>query len=202
MSLNKYRIWCVTESAYVYAWAEELVTKCPNDTAHTIDGDLTAIVDQRFLNAVQLVDSDGVPQQTVEGITQVSATPGIDPVNMCFCQGSSGIVSTTTPFIEWANTYTSVQLGGISLFVTDTEDFDKLNFEVGMYIDSVWTPITRYGDSIAILGDPFVYEREPGRVSNPIPQGLRLRVNYIFNNPQTANTPKLSVIYHLQRHYA
>ena len=43
--VNKYRLWCETENAYVYDWAEEEPTTCPNNTSHTIDETKTTISD-------------------------------------------------------------------------------------------------------------------------------------------------------------
>jgi hypothetical protein len=37
MAKFRYRIWCETESAYVYHWADSVPTECPNDAGHTID---------------------------------------------------------------------------------------------------------------------------------------------------------------------
>lgn len=44
-TLHRYRIWCVTENAYVYEWAETEPTDCPNNNSHTITSSLTSIVD-------------------------------------------------------------------------------------------------------------------------------------------------------------
>lgn len=41
--VNKYRIWCETEAAYVYEWAEAEPLDCPNDSAHSIDVTKTVI---------------------------------------------------------------------------------------------------------------------------------------------------------------
>jgi len=41
----KYRIYCITESQYVYSWAEEEPTTCPNNTEHTIDANSITIVE-------------------------------------------------------------------------------------------------------------------------------------------------------------
>jgi len=41
--VNKYRIWCETESDYVYIWAETEPTTCPTNSGHTIDTDKTVI---------------------------------------------------------------------------------------------------------------------------------------------------------------
>jgi len=60
----KYRLWCETEEAYVYEWSETIPTKCPNNTAHTIDEDQTAIVESCSCQEVTLSSpstSDGTP---------------------------------------------------------------------------------------------------------------------------------------------
>jgi hypothetical protein len=44
MAERKYRIWCETEQAYVYEWADTVPTECPNDAGHTIDTDKIAFV--------------------------------------------------------------------------------------------------------------------------------------------------------------
>ena len=44
--VNRYRIWCQTEAAYVYVWAESEPTLCPTDSGHTIDADSIAIVER------------------------------------------------------------------------------------------------------------------------------------------------------------
>jgi len=44
-TLHRYRISCITESAYVYEWAETEPTDCPNNNGHTIDSNLTTIMD-------------------------------------------------------------------------------------------------------------------------------------------------------------
>ena len=44
-TLNRYRIYCDTESDYVYTWDESTPTVCPNNNSHTINSTLTVIVD-------------------------------------------------------------------------------------------------------------------------------------------------------------
>ena len=49
-NLNYYRIWCVTENAYVTMWGTDMPTKCPNDTSDTIDLDSITIVETMNIN--------------------------------------------------------------------------------------------------------------------------------------------------------
>ena len=44
-TLYRYRVRCTSESAYVYTWAKETPTACPNDPAHTIQQDMITVVD-------------------------------------------------------------------------------------------------------------------------------------------------------------
>lgn len=46
VTINKYRIWCNTDSKWEYVWGENAPTKCPTNTTHTIDATKTAIVDK------------------------------------------------------------------------------------------------------------------------------------------------------------
>jgi hypothetical protein len=41
--VNKYRVYCNTEAAYVYVWAETEPTVCPNNNGHSIDTGKTTI---------------------------------------------------------------------------------------------------------------------------------------------------------------
>lgn len=43
--LNRYRIYCNTEATNVYEWAETEPIDCPNNNAHSIDSNLTTIID-------------------------------------------------------------------------------------------------------------------------------------------------------------
>ena len=42
---NIFRVWCETEAAYVLTdWTDDKPTECPNNPAHTITADKTALV--------------------------------------------------------------------------------------------------------------------------------------------------------------
>jgi len=55
--VNRYRLWCVTESAHVFAWGEAAPTQCPNNSAHSIDADSVAIVES--VGDAQAYTADG-----------------------------------------------------------------------------------------------------------------------------------------------
>lgn len=62
MSLSKYRLWCETEAAYVYVWAETVPTTCPTNTGHTIDEGQTTAIESRDIQSVAITGpttSDG-----------------------------------------------------------------------------------------------------------------------------------------------
>ena len=44
---KRYRIRCSTENTYVYIWADDKPTTCPNNAEHQIDSDNTVIVEQK-----------------------------------------------------------------------------------------------------------------------------------------------------------
>jgi hypothetical protein len=46
-TLKRYRIWCVTEEAYVYVWSsgEDAPDACPNDSAHAVDTAQAVVVE-------------------------------------------------------------------------------------------------------------------------------------------------------------
>lgn len=53
-TLNKYRIWCVTEQIFVYIWGDVLPTKCPNNESHEIDSEQIGTVDRLSKNDVNV----------------------------------------------------------------------------------------------------------------------------------------------------
>jgi hypothetical protein len=53
-TINKYRVYCVTDTKYEEIWMEEEPTTCPIDTAHSIDGSLTTIVEIREPNLIEI----------------------------------------------------------------------------------------------------------------------------------------------------
>lgn len=76
MKIYKWRIYCETETAYVYNWASSEPTDCPNDSGHSIDSTKTAIVDsietEEVTNGlvVEPLDAPSTPTVTPQG------TPG------------------------------------------------------------------------------------------------------------------------------
>ena len=57
MSLNKYRIFCITENTYVYKWSSTLSTlTCSNNNQHTIDTNTITIIDTIERNDVNITN--------------------------------------------------------------------------------------------------------------------------------------------------
>lgn len=67
-SVKKYRVYCQTESTYVYGWYESEPTNCPNNNGHSILGTATTIVD--ILDTVGNFDSSGRLKVNSGGYTQ------------------------------------------------------------------------------------------------------------------------------------
>jgi hypothetical protein len=59
-AVNKFRIFCSTEAAYVYTWDDSVPTTCPHNNTHTIDADTIAIIDSVHSNAISVVQETGV----------------------------------------------------------------------------------------------------------------------------------------------
>jgi len=47
MANKQYRIWCETEAAEVFTWADSEPTECPNNAGHTIDTNSITIIDRK-----------------------------------------------------------------------------------------------------------------------------------------------------------
>jgi len=59
-SVFNYRVWCTTENAPVTTWGTAPPTKCPNDTAHTIDAGTVTIIDE-VSQAIVAIREEGIP---------------------------------------------------------------------------------------------------------------------------------------------
>lgn len=57
-NLYKYRIFCVTEQAFVYTWSDVTPTVCPNNNTHTIDPSTITIIESQLINTVVPIDDN------------------------------------------------------------------------------------------------------------------------------------------------
>lgn len=80
-TVYKYRVYCVTDAIYEYQWGETEPTKCPTNTAHTIDASKTVIVDKNEPELVtvkeELVPTGGhfqITTVTLEATANVTTT--------------------------------------------------------------------------------------------------------------------------------
>ncbi len=63
--VNYYRIYCQTESNYVYKWDTSIPSNCPNNIAHTIDSNTITIIDTVNTTNVSMVDVSKTQYQEV-----------------------------------------------------------------------------------------------------------------------------------------
>ena len=54
--VNRYRLYCQTESDYVYKWDTVPPTKCVNDISHTVDSNTVTIIDTVSTTYVSIMD--------------------------------------------------------------------------------------------------------------------------------------------------
>jgi hypothetical protein len=76
-SVFHYKCYCLTEAAYVYTWATSEPTVCPNNNSHSIDTNLTTIIETVSTNTVTAAEnSDGYFETSHVVINIPSGTPG------------------------------------------------------------------------------------------------------------------------------
>ena len=74
MAKFRYRIWCETEGAYVYTWADSLPSECPNDAGHTVDTDKMAIVRTRDEILLDPTNGPDLKIKSTDGLTTKQIT--------------------------------------------------------------------------------------------------------------------------------
>lgn len=62
--LLKYRIYCITESTYVYTWKEKTPTVCPNNVSHTIDSNTISQLDKIEENNITIKEEHPTAEPT------------------------------------------------------------------------------------------------------------------------------------------
>lgn len=142
-----------------------------------------------------------IVERSTEGLQQVNAVPGVDPKLACFCPPVSGDPTPAVPYVDYQVTDPFVQLFGMELEVVGAAKGDEIRFQVGYSGPSGFVVVSDYGGKKFISGDRFTMSFTSPRVSNPIPQGLKLRQLWVFATPSSPSTPSVSTIYHLQRPY-
>ncbi len=76
---EQFRIWCVTESAFVFEYKSTVPTQCPNDAGHTIDSALTVHVDDKTRIQIMNEAFDGAtsPAQADRMIDALNKRPSV-----------------------------------------------------------------------------------------------------------------------------
>ena len=150
---------------------------------------------------VVMTDGSGVASLSADGVPQVNSIPAVDSKMACFFPSAANAVTTASPNVDYEVVEAFVQMAGIEVEVDGAELFDSICLQVGMVVGGEWVTVNEYGGKKLITSYWQMCHLSPLR-SNAIPQGLTLRVKYVFSNEQTANSPKVSVLYHLWRPYA
>lgn len=181
-TLHKWRMWCEDEAAWVEWWLEEGAdepTTCPNDTAHVIDSDKTAIVTE--VGDACSYDS--------EGFLRVSPEPRngslLNLISHNFCDPCTWF-STSVPVEDEALTpdanrriFSSVNQHWIDLQhgrVSDEDDVAS-GYPVTVKIDgAVQTERPPFQDE----GGDFWVDYEEGRVhfNEPVAEGAAVTASF------------------------
>ena len=56
-NVNQYRLFCDTESAYVYTWQQSTPVCCPNNNTHLIDTNSISVINSVNTNSVNVIQS-------------------------------------------------------------------------------------------------------------------------------------------------
>jgi hypothetical protein len=70
LTVNRYRLYCNTESAYVYTWNTTVPTVCPNNNTHSIDTTTITVIDSASNSNVNLTNVLQDPFQRLEVVTK------------------------------------------------------------------------------------------------------------------------------------
>lgn len=144
LTVYNYRIWCVTEQAYVYVWSTTEPTTCPNNNGHTIDSSQTTIVnevsttnastsDNRVLIAPSLIPLRYTFNFTCQGddFTNGTRYNGLS-THFTLTNANSGSNTITVQFVD-----TVVAIGGcIRAYGTNSNDI------IGINVVAPATPVT------------------------------------------------------------
>ena len=150
--------------------------------------------------AVAATFNKKIEQASADGVPQVNSIPAVDSKMACFCPPAAKEVTPADSYVDYAIEDTYVQMAGIIIEVEGAEAWDALKFQVGYMAGQTWVTVNEYGGKILITPEWKMSYLSPLR-SNALPEGLILRVSYIFKNAETTNKPKVSVMYHLWRPY-
>lgn len=171
--VNKYRLWCNDESAWVYQWNESEPTACPNNTSHTLDTDKTSIVAKE--GQAGPIREDGTPFVATApampgsplfpvGIAKTFTLPQQDPVEI--------------PHVLTEDRYLNGAHGEVWGDFTPGEGGDYVEFFVQAPDgQGGWVTVGQFGETLFLgqsgLIGPFISEE-----STKVPAGCRFVANY------------------------
>ena len=160
---SKYRLWCVTENAYVYEWAESEPTKCPNDTLHVLDAAQSTVVEQC---GVVLSDAQGAPY-----VSLLLGKPGLQ------------LTIRGAKFDAIPNQSTDNELS----FAEDREIqgswFEVAGHQPGDYVELYvcmpdGTPVGQFGEMVYV--PPYgAIDQIVSEGTAPLPAGFKIRFRYV-----------------------
>lgn len=106
-SVSQWRIYCNTESAWVYSWETAAPTTCNNDTGHTVNSNSAQIVDTINKQMVEVQNQYKDPLQMIRAASQnvlidLKSFHGLNSKNTTTVTGTGTItaVSETVPEID------------------------------------------------------------------------------------------------------
>lgn len=117
--VNRYRVFCTTESQYIYDWNDKAPTSCPNNNTHSIDTDSISIVDSVRSQSVNIIQEEG----------PTGGNYSCESYSMSIPPGQSTIQTLTWPF--------NISIASVH-FTTDTT-------HVGDCVTSLIAPNTTIG---------------------------------------------------------
>jgi len=115
--LKKYKVFCVTENAFVEVWKLTKPMCCPTNSKHIIDEDLTQQIDQKVIESenVQTMNINSKNYYTTNGNYR--------------CEGRSYVIpQNTTTFVENINIPVPMCVFGMRFCVRDEHCGDTVSF--------------------------------------------------------------------------
>jgi hypothetical protein len=139
--VNKYRIWCATESNFFYVWSDGAEVKCPNDGSHSIDSNSVTLLESTEVTLAVSSEKYITPIYHQQSISSLSDIITVGTSNMqvtsntiLSCAGP-GKMNVSTNF----KSYVDSALAGITLSTSNLQSarwglFDSSN---GFYFQAV-----------------------------------------------------------------
>lgn len=90
--VERYRMYCETESSYVYVWSDSVPSVCPNNNTHTVTANSVTVVNRVSENSVKIEEED-----TETGITGGNFAVRSFPVSVTANETKATVVSWPIP---------------------------------------------------------------------------------------------------------